>query len=281
MTESRVFRQLSPLAAAVLLSGCASDFGGPINSSSGDALSPQERRLQAVENKTTQLLRRVDAISSSQTSDDVGKIREDIRFLRGDIETLRHDLETRSRSNKELYVNLDRRLAQIEAGAPPPGAAAANGGAVFGGGGAVATTSPGTLSAAGSQASSASPEEERAYLDTFDLLKNGKYDQAIAGFQGMLDQWPNGRYADNGLYWMGEAQLVKRDYQGASGSFSSLTTDFPGSPKVPDALYKLGVAQFELKNVSAARASLQKVIRDYPNSNASNLARQKLGQMGG
>lgn len=273
MKAPRAFRNLSPLALALLASACASDFGGPISSSANTALSPQERRLQDVETKTAQIMRRLDSMNLSQTDQDVTRIRDEIRFLRGDIEKLRFDLDSRDRSGKEMFANLDRRLQQLEAGS---GAAAAPAAA------AVVTTTPGTLApAAAPKATVATPEEERAYLGTFDLLKNGKYDEAIKGFRGMLDQWPQGRYADNGWYWMGEAQMVKRDFTGAASSFQSLVQGFPSSPKMADGLYKLGLAQSELKKTAEARASLQRVIREFPSTNAANLAKQKLDQLGG
>jgi tol-pal system protein YbgF len=240
-------------------------------------LSPEERRLQEVETKTAQLLRRLDAMNAQQSDANLGQLRDDLRFLRGDIEKLRFDLDARDRSSKELFSNLDRRLSQLESG----GGAAA--GVSMGAPAAtVATNTPGTLApAATPKAAVATPEEERAYLGTFDMLKNGKYDDAIKGFRGMLDQWPQGRYADNGWYWMGEAQMVKRDFAGAANSFQSLVQGFASSPKMADGLYKLGVAQVELKKNAEAKASLQRVIRDYPSTNAANLAKQKLDQLGG
>lgn len=263
---------LTATLAALLLGGCA-DFGGPISSSQRSALSPEERRLQEVETKTAQLLRRMDSLNVSQTDQDLSRLREEIRSLRGDIEKLRFDLDARDKSAKDLFQGLDRRVQQLEAGgsssavvAPPT----------------VSANSPGTMTATPTvKAAVATPEEERAYLGTFDLLKNGKYEESIKGFRSMLDQWPQGRYADNGWYWMGEAQLVKRDYAGAATSFQSLVDKFPGSPKLADGLYKLGLAQIELKRNPEAKSAFQRVLREYPSTNAANLAKQKLDQIGG
>lgn len=269
----------SCVVAMSLLGGCA-DFGGPINSSSGSTLSPEERRLQEVETKTAQLSRRLDSMNQQQTDQDLTRIREDIRVLRGDMEKLRFDFDARDRSAKDLYLDLDRRLARLEQGGGGVQSVVPSPGAVIGAP-SVPTNTPGTLAPASTKATVATPEEERAYLGTFDLLKNGKYDEAVKGFRGMLDQWPQGRYADNGWYWMGEAQLVKRDYSGAAASFQSLADRFPTSPKIADGLYKLGLCQAELKRNNEARASLQRVLREYPNTNAANLAKQKLDQIGG
>lgn len=266
-------RRIFCLTATLLLSGCA-DFGGPISSSQHSALSPEERRLQEVETKTAQLLRRMDSLNVSQTDQDLSRLREEIRSLRGDIEKLRFDLEARDKSGKDLFLSLDRRVQQLEAGGSSSSAVVAPP--------TVSANSPGTMAATPTaKAAVATPEEERAYLGTFDLLKNGKYEESIKGFRSMLDQWPQGRYADNGWYWMGEAQLVKRDYAGAATSFQSLVDKFPGSPKLADGLYKLGLAQIELKRNPEAKTAFQRVLREYPSTNAANLAKQKLDQIGG
>lgn len=270
VSDRRNSRLIAVCLAATWLAGCA-DFGGPISDSSSNVLSPQERRLQEVETKTAQLIRRMDSVNPGQTDQEMMRIREDLRVLRGEIEKLQFDMQSRERSNKDLLVSYDRRLQQLEQGAT---------GAVIGS--TVPTTTPGTIAAANTpKAAVATPEEERAYLGTFDLLKNGKYDEAIRGFADMLEQWPQGRYADNGWYWKGEAQMVKRDYAGAASSFRSLIGGFSSSPKMADGLYKLGLAQVELKQNAEARASLQRVVQEFPSSNAANLARQKLQQLGG
>lgn len=258
-------------ALSLVLSGCA-DFGGPISGSGEAALSPEERRLQDLENKVAVLSRRIDAVNLSGIDQDTNRLREELRELRGMMEKLRYDADTRERSSKELYLDLDRRLQRFEGSAPP----------MVGGPGTVPGATPGTLASVPAQRPAvATPEEEAAYLATFDLLKNGKYDDAIRGFRSMLEQWPQGRYADNAWYWMGEANYVKRDYNAALSSFQSLVDRFPASPKLADSLVKVGLCQIELKRTTEARATLQRVTRDFPNTNAANLARQKLEQLGG
>ena len=268
------------LGSALLLSACA-DYGGPISSSSDAVLSPQERRLQEAETKLAQLSRRMDALNVSELDQKNDEIREELRNLRGEIERLQFEIESSGQRTKDLFLDLDRRVQALEGGG-----AAVSGGTpprgVIGGAGTVPSSSPGTLAAAGSsQATAASAEEERAYLETFDLLEKGQYDQAISGFKQMLQQWPQGRYADNGWYWMGDAQYVKRDYASAAKSFQTLVTQFQTSPKVSDGLLKLGLCQAELNQISAARQSLLRVVKEFPSTNAANLAKQKLDQLGG
>jgi tol-pal system protein YbgF len=300
---------LTPL---VLLAGCAgSGYGGSI-SGSGDAISPEERRLQAVEGKVTNLTRRLDSINLTGMDQDSQRLRDDIRALRGEFERMRYDYDQQAKRSKDLYLDLDRRLQRFEApmgmnsssvpalpstgmttlppsdgsGTLPPASASGS----FAAPAATAPAPTATLPSAPAPAASggiaapvvissgsgASVEEETAYLAAFDELKNGKYDNAIKGFQSMLSKWPSGRYSDNAYYWMGEAQYVKRDYRSAVTSFQTLLQRFPTSAKAPDATLKVGLTQLELKQEAEGRATLQRVIQTYPNSNAAKLAQQRL-----
>lgn len=277
-----------------LLSGCATGYGGPI-SGGNEALSPQERRLQAAESRLAELSRRLDAVNLTGMDQENQRLRDDVRVLRGEMERMRYDFDQAQRRAKEQYLDLDRRLQRFEnpvATAPgaaypgqsvaapmtPPGAADA---------GAVAPAAPVAMPAASpgaavggpvviSQGSGASPEEEGAYLTAFDSLKNGKYDDAIRGFRAVLEQWPNGRFSDNALYWTGEAYYVKRDYKSAMTAFQTVVQRFPTSAKAPDSLLKVGLSQLELKQDAEARASLQRVVQMYPQTNAARLAQQRL-----
>lgn len=302
------------LAPVTLLAGCAGSGYGSSISGSGDALSPEERRLQAVEGKVTNLTRRLDSINLTGMDQDSQRLRDDIRALRGEFERMRYDNDQQARRNKDLYMDLDRRLQRFEApmgmnsstvpALPSTGmttlpptdgsmAAAAAGtlGAPAAPSASTAATAPVTppptapVGAASSgiaapvvisSGSGASVEEETAYLAAFDELKNGKYDNAVKGFQSMLAKWPSGRYSDNAYYWMGEAQYVKRDYRSAVTSFQTLLQRFPTSAKAPDATLKMGLTQLELKQEADGRATLQRVIQTYPNSNAAKLAQQRL-----
>lgn len=292
---------LSTLCSATLLAGCASGYGGRI-SGDDEALSPEERRLQQAEGKIAELSRRLDAVNLTGMDQENIRLRDDIRSLRGEMERLRYDFDQQQKRAREQYLDLDRRLQRFEAplGIAPTSQAPAAGIAQTDSPGTLVTVQPpaappaaaappaGTtpnppISTAGvapptvtiSQGN-ASPEEEGAYLAAFDLLKNGKYDDAVRGFRSMIEKWPQGRYADNAWYWMGEANYVKRDYKSALNSFQSLLQRFPTSPKAPDAMLKVGLTQIELKQDAEGRETLQRVTQSYPNSNAAKLAQQRL-----
>lgn len=281
------FIVVAAIAAATVV-GCASE-GGPI---SGDphALSPEELRLQNAEAKLSELSHKLDGMNASRGNSQVS---DDLRSLRGDIEQLRHDFEDAQKQTQAL----DQRVQHLEGTAPPAASVpssvplAAN----------AASPPPATTNALSSTApalppssssspapetssspvvaptgSAPAPQEEAQYSASFSQLKTQHYDEAIRGFRAMLDQYPQGNYADNAWYWMGEAYYVKHDLNSSLQSFQSLLDRFPASPKVPDALLKVGLINIDLKKNEQGRAVLQRVVREFPNSKAADVARSKL-----
>ena len=240
-----------------LLAGCA-DFGAPIG---GNApLTPQEQRLQAIETRLAELTRKLENLNFAAQSQNITKLESEVRGLRGEVERMRFELESNEKRARDLYQDLDRRISKVEnegraarlsmeprIAQPPP-------------------TPP-------------TQEEEAAYLAVFEKLRAARYDESIAGFRDLLQRWPDGRYADNAWYWLGESHYAKRDYDAALESFRSLQEKFPSSAKVPDAMLKSAMAQLEKKQKAEAKATLQQLVAAHPDSSAANVARQRLEQL--
>jgi len=261
--------RLAPLFAVLALTGCAANnYGGPINGQ--QALSPEERRLQAVETKLADVSRR-------QTTVDAGrdqKVSEDLGKLRGLIEQLRYDFDQSERRQQEAITSFDARIKALEAHA----IGTADGS--IGGAGDVASPQFGGAVPPPSNAPlSTAADEEALYLKSFDQLKAGKYDEATAGFKAMLAKYPQGNYSDNAWYWTGESYYIKKDYPNALTSYRSLLEKFPASPKVPDALLKTGIIQQDQKKADQAKAAYNRVIKEFPNSSAAPQARTRLSQL--
>ena len=127
--------------------------------------------------------------------------------------------------------------------------------------------------------SALSAADQAAYNQAFDILKGGKYADAIKAFQQFLQSWPQSALADNGQYWLGESYYVTRDFQSAAAAFQTLLDRWPDSRKAPDALLKLGYTQAELKHLAQARATLSSVATRFPGSDAANLAAARLLQL--
>ena len=125
----------------------------------------------------------------------------------------------------------------------------------------------------------ATADEKAAYERTFGLLREGAFEDAIIGFNQFLFKYPNGAYADNAQYWLGEAFYVTRDFEQAQKAFQKVLDQFPSSPKVPDAKLKLGFTMYELNRASEARKILEGVVKDYPDSSVARLAERRLKEI--
>lgn len=122
----------------------------------------------------------------------------------------------------------------------------------------------------------AAGDTKQPYQHAYDELRNGHTNQAIAEFKDLLSKNPNGEFASNAQYWLGEAFRVNQDVDASRKAFTAVVDNYPGSPKVPDALLKLGYIEMEQKNPAKARDYLTKVTVAYPDSTAAHLAAKKL-----
>jgi tol-pal system protein YbgF len=250
---NRAMLRWSVILLLLPLSACVG-FGQKVGE---DGLTEEERRLRTIESRVSELNRRLDNIIEAQTQQGGPMaMANELRSLRGEVEQMRFEMERNEQRNQRLYQDLDRRLQS-------------------GGGGTGGLAGSATVAVQ----AEASPEEEKAYLEAFDLLKNGRYDDAILGFEHVLKNWPEGAYAANALYWSGESHYVKRDYQKALDNFLKLIEQFPDSTRTPDAMLKAGFAYEEQRKTAEARRMLQRLVNEHGDSSAANLARQRLERM--
>lgn len=297
------FRNLAVLAGGVWLAGCAT-AQQPYNSNQ-DALSPDERRLQAVENQLTVVNRRLDAIAAAQQD---SQLSDEVRTLRGQVEVLNHEVQENQRQLKAARQQFNQRLQGLEQGGgagsvPPPAHGPSSGASQSsssrnGGtppqasstsvGFSAVPTAPSSTNVVENQSSSNSQKGsqqaktvEAAYIRSLNLLQNGNLDKAINAFKAFLNQYPSGDYADNAWYWLGSAYYVKGNTSDALSSFHTLLAKFPNSPKVPDALVKIGIINQDAHKAGPARSAFQRVINNYPDSNAASIAKQRLAKISG
>jgi tol-pal system protein YbgF len=202
-------------------------------------------------------------------------LQQEVDRLLGKLDEQNHELEGLKKRQRDLYLDVDNRLRQLEEAR----AAAAAAPAVPTVGGLVPAPMPVTAPPALSTPSvePADPAVERAaYERAFELLKQGRYDLAVAAFKAFVETYPHGQYADNAQYWLGEANYVQRNFQAAAAEFGKVVDGFPNSDKRPDAMLKLGYTQQELGQNDKARATLSSVVSSYPNSTAARLATKRL-----
>jgi tol-pal system protein YbgF len=191
----------------------------------------------------------------------VQQLQQEVMRLNGVVEQLSYELGQLKEQSLERYMDIDRRLAGGSAAAPAAATPAA---------GAAATVAG---ARAGAEVAE-QPGEGEAYRAAYALVRGQEFDAAVTAFRGFLERFPDGRYAPNAHYWLGELFLVidPPDPEAARQSFMLLLNQYPDNAKVPDALYKLGRVQFIKGNSARAREYLNRVMREYPDSSAARLA---------
>lgn len=122
--------------------------------------------------------------------------------------------------------------------------------------------------------------QKELYQKAYETLRNGQNGRAIENFELLIAKFPQGEYADNAQYWLGEAYKANQDYKSAKKAFKRVVKRYSRSPKVADALLKLGYLEIEQKNMAKAQDYLTKVTVGYPGTTAAHLANKKLMQMG-
>jgi len=208
------------------------------------------------------------------------RLQQEMQQLRGKVEVQQHQIDTLKKQVQDQYLDLDNRLRGQGAAVPAPPEAAAQPAPTE-----PSPTPPPAPEAAAPDLSVASPGaadlplEKDAYRAAFDLLKERRYDDAIKAFTDLLTVYPNGEYADNARYWLGETYYVKRDYANSLTEFQGVMTNYPLSPKVAGSMLKVGYIHYDQGEWQSARASFQELIQKFPDSTEARLAQSRLERM--
>jgi tol-pal system protein YbgF len=240
----------------ILLSGC--------QVRDDDPYAVRERQLEA-------RVDRVDQVFKNQTlqglSQRIDEQQQQIQQLRGEVEVLEHDTELDKKQQRDLYQDLDKRLQRLEMGM--------GGGA----GGGDASAAPAAATGPAAATAPTGGADDAAYQKSFNLLKQGRFSDAIKGFKAFLKQYPQSSLASNAEFWTGEAYYQTSDFDTALATFKKVLKDYPKSNKAPDATLKVGLCQYELQQWQSARQTLTSVVQNFPNTSAAGQATQRLQRM--
>ncbi len=262
------------LAGSMLLlpAGAAAQRGGP-------SLEQRVQRLERLMSSTAML----------DLMEGVQRLQSELQELRGEVEEQTHTVEQLKLRQRELYLDVDRRLRRMEAGGPstaavpvtprvavpaakPPVSATPAAGP--------SQSAPPDQQAAVPTAPSVDPvKEQAAYQRAFNLLKEGRYERAAKAFHEFLAEYRGGNYADNAQYWLGEAYYVTRKFEPALAEFQKLRKEYPASSKLTHALLKVGYIYDEMGEPARAREVLNGLIANHPRTTAARLAEERLRRM--
>ncbi|MEZ5542440.1 MAG: tol-pal system protein YbgF [Pseudomonadota bacterium] len=268
----RAEKTVKSLLVAAVITAATSGGGAALAASVSERLDNIERKLDA--RGLVDMLNRID------------QLERDLQQLRGSIELQANTLEEIKRQQREQYMDIDRRLQQLETGQVGlPPAATLPGGAE--------SMSPALLPPATSApppvAPPTSPPPAMAAVDpalaqteydtALAILREGRYSDAALAFKQFIGNHPGSALADNAYYWLGETYYVTRDFSQALSTFNALVSNYPQSPKVADSRLKIGYIYYEQADWKKARAELEGLVSTYPAATAARLANDRLARM--
>jgi tol-pal system protein YbgF len=207
------------------------------------------------------------------------QLRSEVQALRAQVEELQQQNQQLQSTAKAQYLDLDDRMNRLEGVAPTTSKPVVP---------ATTPAKPSASSAAptvpdkapvvyGDKSAIAQGAGERAAYDAaFNALKAGQYVQSATLFQDFLQQYPNGSYTPNALYWLGESYYVTQNYALAQEQFQALLDRYPTHDKAPGALLKVGLAQYGARQFEAAERTLSQVTSRYPGTDAARTAADRL-----
>jgi tol-pal system protein YbgF len=111
------------------------------------------------------------------------------------------------------------------------------------------------------------------------VYRDGRHADAERMFSSIVARHPADEYADNALYWSGEAAYDQAHYADALAAFTEVVERYGGGNKAPDALLKIGLCYGKLGDVANARDVLTQLIAAYPSAQATRLAQAKLTEL--
>jgi tol-pal system protein YbgF len=206
---------------------------------------------------------RLEQVLQGRTADNarIAKLDEGLKSLQEQLKTLSSDLEQVRKSGQETASStetLTRRMSALSTQVGKAKIEVVN-----------QETSPAEKDSA----------QQAAYMKAFGLFSANNFTEAIAGFEEYLKAFPDGEYAGNAQYWIGECFYTQKNYREALAAFERVVAVYQKSSKVPDAMLKIGYSLISFNEPQKAKSALQSLIEKFPKSQAAVKAREKLARL--
>ncbi|MBI2792608.1 MAG: tol-pal system protein YbgF [Gammaproteobacteria bacterium] len=217
-------------------------------------------------------------------------LQQEVQELRGKVEEQSYKLNQVQEQNKKLYQDLDKRMREGGpaktastpitsdqetlhiTNTPSPEANTSSEYVTF-------QSDVGTTAINALQTTQDFASEEKAYQHAYRLIQNKDYDGAMTAFKAMVQQYPQGKYAPNAQYWLGEIYLVKGNLDLAGNAFDIVYRQYPKHPKAADSLLKLGYVEYGKGQWKRSQELLNQVKSQFPGTTSAQLADSRLQKM--
>ncbi|SFN49707.1 tol-pal system protein YbgF [Formivibrio citricus] len=238
--------------AAIVLAGMA--FSAHAAFFSDDEARQQINELRVQAQKTEERLTQLEAVSkqSIELLNQLEKLREDLAGLQGKIEVLQFNQDEAVKRQKDLYVDLDTRVRNIELAKQQ-------------------------AVQAEEKAKTERQADELKQLDAgVKLVKSGKNKEGIAILAKFAKDNPDSPKHAEALYWMGAGHAAMKNYKAANQAFGQVANKAADDPRAPDALLGLASVAMAQKDKKGARKYLLLIVEKYPQSEAAVTAKKAL-----
>ena len=163
------------------------------------------------------LREKVEAAQNAQLmlQNQIEALREQNARLIGRVEELSNQLTLEQRSNRDLYTDLDKRMAELE-----PADVELDGRTVR-----------------------VSAEERRLYTLAVSSFSQGKYEESEELLRTLTANYPQTGYMPAALFWLGNSLYASGELKQALEVENKLLKEFPKDARVPDALLTKAAAE--------------------------------------
>jgi tol-pal system protein YbgF len=214
---------------------------------------PVYLRITDMEARLIRIERVLENESLISLAQDISSLRTEVQTLLNEVETLSYEMDSQSQRQRDLYVDLDQRLAAIEANQT-------------------------RIASMGTSASSVggAVSDLQAYDQAFARIQQQDWNGAVDAFTSFLATYPVSGRRSNAQYWLGEAYYAQLDFPTALVEFQRVIDNYPQSDKMAAALLKSGFSHYNLGNMERARQSLLRVVREFAGTMEADQAEQRL-----
>lgn len=203
------------------------------------------------------LQQQVNNLNQMDLPGQIQRLQQNISDLRGMVEMQGHQIQE---LQKQIAAGASNNATAIQEAVTAP----------------VATTAPVAQASAAPAVAPTVDAEKNLYETAFQNIAAKNYSRAMEGMQAYLNHYPQGKYAPNAHYWLGELYAVSGNNDQATVEFQTVLTQFKDSPKVAESMLKLGLMAEDANNQAQAQAWFTQIVKNYPNSSAADIANQHL-----
>lgn len=107
-------------------------------------------------------------------------------------------------------------------------------------------------------------------------FESGHYDLSRQEYSDYLKNFPDGPFAANSQFYIGEMAYAQHDYGAAITAYDNLITTYPRSSKVAPAMLEKGRALMEVKKTASAQREFRDLIRRFPGTDEARKAEAEL-----